>query len=287
MKFGLIAANTVPFTDPGLARDLAQAAEEVGFESLWTVEHVIWPTEYDSHYPYHRTGKMPGTSSIPIPDPLIWLTWVAAATNTIRLGTGVMILPLRNPLVVAKELATLDQLSGGRVELGIGVGWLEEEFEALGMDFSQRGRRTDEMLDAFGQLWSNDPSDYQGDLISFSNVALNPKPISGAIPVTVGGQSRHAARRAAVRGNGFYPGPGDLDGLRQAIDLLHEECSRVDRDPSEVKISASFPGRFLQDPAHAIDQMTALGVDRIMIPIYDVSRPDLATGMENIAAAIR
>ena len=146
MRFGIAFANTGPMVEPAVAVAFARAAEAAGFESIWTVEHVVVPTEYASPYPYSPTGKMPGTVDSPIPDPLIWLTYVAAATSAIRLATGILVLPQRNPVVLAKETATLDQLSGGRLLLGIGVGWLKEEFDAIGVPFAERGARTDEAV---------------------------------------------------------------------------------------------------------------------------------------------
>src|ERR687898_354636 len=133
MKFGLAFANTGPFTGPEGAAAMAEAAEDAGFSTLWTVEHVVVPHGYASTYPYARDGRMPGGEEFDIPDPLIWLAWVAARTQSIRLATGILILPQRNPVITAKEVATLDTLSGGRVVLGIGVGWLEEEFRVLGV----------------------------------------------------------------------------------------------------------------------------------------------------------
>ena len=286
MKFGLGYANTLPFTDPGLARDLSQAAEEAGFESAWTVEHVIWPHAYDSEYPYHSSGKMPGNPSIPIPDPLIWLTWVAAATTTLRLGTGVVILPQRNPVVLAKEVATLDYLSGGRVELGIGVGWLREEFDALGVEFAGRGDRADEMISAMRSLWSEDVAAFQGETVAFSDVAMNPKPVGGSVPIVIGGHSRRAARRAAELGDGFYPGPNSLEGVEQTLADLQAECDAIGRDRSEIEVTIAFPGKFMTDPSVAIDALGGLGVDRIMVPIFEVTRPDLDTGMAAFAQAI-
>ncbi len=148
MKFGIVFANTGFAATPDGAAALGQIAEEAGFESLWTVEHVIVPAGYESQYPYSPTGKMPGSEDNPIPDPLIWLTWVAANTRTINLATGILILPQRNPIVLSKEVATLDLLSGGRALLGVGVGWLREEFDAIGVDFDDRGMITDEYIGA-------------------------------------------------------------------------------------------------------------------------------------------
>lgn len=286
MKFGLGYANTIPYTDPGPAQELARAAESAGFDSIWTVEHVIWPDAYNSTYPYHPSGKMPGNPSIPIPDPLIWLTWVAAVTSQIRLVPGVLILPLRNPLILAKEVATLDHLSGGRFSLGVGVGWLEEEFDVLGVEFTGRGRRTDEMLEMMGVLWREDLASYVGNEHTFEDVALNPKPVRKEIPIVVGGNSRAAARRAARYGDGFYPGPDSLESLTRTLRLLVEECEAIDRDPASIDISAAYPGRFMTDPAAAIEEMTDVGVDRIIVPAFEVTRPDLASGMAGFTASV-
>jgi probable F420-dependent oxidoreductase len=286
VKFGLAYANTIPFTDPAPATDLVVAAEEVGFESVWTVEHVIWPHEYDSVYPYHPSGKMPGTPEVPIPDPLIWLTWVAAGTSRIRLGTGVMILPLRNPLVLAKELATLDHLSGGRMELGIGAGWLEEEFDAVGVPFAGRGRRVDEMIDAMRALWRDGSASFSGERFAFDDVALNPKPAGRRIPIVVGGQSNAAIRRAVARGDGFYPGPDSIDELDRILSELRAACLEAGRDPADIEISAAYPGRFLDDPTTAIDVMAGLGVDRVMVPAYPIAKAGIDRGMQVMAEII-
>ena len=158
MKFGVMFANTGFGSSPDGAVAVAQAAEAGGFETLWTVEHVVVPSGYESAYPYDPSGKMAGgAEAFDLPDPLIWLTWAAAHTERIRLGTGVLVLPQRNPVVTAKELATLDHLSGGRVTLGVGAGWLAEEFAALGVPFDERGARLDEYIDVLRELWA--PSD--------------------------------------------------------------------------------------------------------------------------------
>src|SRR6266446_1291972 len=141
MKIGLMFANSGPFSSPDLYAHYAQTAEKCGIESLWSVEHVVIPENFKTPYPYSRDGKIPGGSQVPISDPLIPLAFAAALTTKLKLGTGVMILPQRHPIYVAKEIATLDVLSKGRVLLGIGSGWLEEEFDSLGIDFHERGAR--------------------------------------------------------------------------------------------------------------------------------------------------
>src|ERR1700722_11878179 len=156
MKFGIAFANTGPFVGPDQACDLARLAEKAGFESIWAVDHVVVPSGYRSRYPYDPSGRLPSGEDAPFPDPLIWLAYVARATSTIRLATGILILPQRNPLVLANEVATLDHLSSGRVTLGVGIGWLKEEFEALGVPFEGRGERTEEAIAAMRALWSQD-----------------------------------------------------------------------------------------------------------------------------------
>ena len=161
MKFGLAFSNIEPFAGAVAATRLARAAEEAGFESVWTVDHVVIPAAYRSVYPYDPSGRI-GPDDTNFPDPLIWLTYIAAATSTLRLGTAILILPERNPVVLAKELATLDYLSGGRVILGVGVGWLKEEYEALGVPWEGRGRRGEESIGAMRALWSEDRASYDG-----------------------------------------------------------------------------------------------------------------------------
>lgn len=277
MKLGIAAANAVPFADPAAGRELVLAAEEAGVESLWTVEHVVWPTAYGSTYPYHPSGKMPGDPSIPIPDPLVWLAWAAAMTSRIRLGTGVLILPQRNPLVVAKELATLDVLSGGRLELGVGVGWLREEFDAIGVDFTSRGRRTDEMLEAMLALWSEPATARDGEHVAFAEVALNPKPVQSPIPITVGGKAPVAGRRAARFGRGFYVGPESMEELHERIQMVRTECERVGRDPDTLEITAIYPGRYTDEPDVAAERMAAAGVDRLLVPAHHIARVGLGS----------
>src|SRR5258707_4563016 len=155
-------ANAGPSAFPELLPHLPQTADRVGVESLWTVEHVVIPVGYKSTYPYDPSGKIPAPEQMPIPDPLSWLTYVAAVTKTIRLATGILILPQRHPLYVAKEVATLDVLSHGRAILGIGVGWLGEEFDALGIPFAERSARTAEAVRAIRSLWKDTPEAFTG-----------------------------------------------------------------------------------------------------------------------------
>ena len=224
MKFALTAPYQMgPIEDGEYAAAFARLAEELEFESVWVVEHAVMCVEYDSIYPYAPTGRSPFDAEVTQPDPLIWLTWAAAATKRIRLGTGVLILPQRNPVILAKELASLDRLSGGRMMLGMGVGWVREEAEAVGTSFSDRGRRANEAIEVMRTLWSQSVANFDGDYTRFSGVVSKPKPVQeGGVPIIVGGHSRAAARRAGRQGNGFYPLGVDLEGMVELRNVMEQ-----------------------------------------------------------------
>jgi probable F420-dependent oxidoreductase len=260
MKFGLRYCNTGRYVDPASAVELVQAAEEAGFESAWTVEHVVIPRGYQSAYPYAADGRIPGgEGDFPIPDPLIWMAYVAARTSRIRLATGILILPQRNPVITAKEVATLDVMSGGRVLLGIGVGWLKEEFEALGVPFAERGRRTDDYIAAMRALWSSPAPTYEGRFIRFRDAFMRPKPVRGDVPIIIGGHSEAAAKRAGRLAQGFFPARGVMAEL---IAVVRREAGAAGRDPDAVEITASMP----EDPGE-IPALAKLGVRRLLVPV--------------------
>lgn len=275
MQVGVAFANTLEFAGAEGAAALGVAAEEAGFESLWTVEHVLWPEGYESTYPYSETGRMPGDHRSVIPDPLVWLTFVAARTQRLRLATGILILPQRNPAVLAKEVATLDMLSGGRTLLGIGVGWLEEEFDALGVPFSGRGRRTDEYVEVLRTLWSagDDAASHAGEFMQFAGVHSNPKPPGGTVPIHVGGHSRKAAERAGYLGDGFFPGAGDIPEL---IDIMRQSAAEAGRDADAIEVTTGHPGVFGDDPAAAVEELESWGVHRLILPAFVLARGDVA-----------
>jgi probable F420-dependent oxidoreductase len=266
MKFGVMFANVGPMGTAEGAIGIAQAAEAAGIESLWTVEHTVVPAGYQSAYPYSDSGRMPGPEDSPIPDPLIWLTFVAAATTTIRLATGILILPQRNPVVLAKEVATLDQLSGGRVELGVGVGWLEEEFDAIGIPFRERGKRTDDHIEALRALWSQSPATHQGEFSSFTDVYSRPGPVQERIPIVIGGHSKPAARRAGRLGDGFFPGSGTHETLAELIGVMREAATEAGRDPDAIEVTSGGNGALGSGALEEIKKLADLGVSRVIIP---------------------
>jgi probable F420-dependent oxidoreductase len=268
MKFALHFAN-LAFPDGAGAKRLAQAAEKAGFECIVAIEHVVVPTEYQSTYPYSADGKMMGKPNIAMPDPLTWMTYAAAVTERINFMTGVLILPQRNALVLAKQAATMDYMSGGRMILGVGVGWLEEEFEALGIPFHTRGRYTDEAMQAMRALWAEDDASYAGELINFRKVNCNPKPVNGAVPFVIGGHSKYAARRAGRYGDGYFPATGMQTDFRPVVELAREEAVKAGRDPNALEISAGCPDALPgsgKDPLEAIAIRKQIGVDRVVLP---------------------
>jgi probable F420-dependent oxidoreductase len=264
MKFGLRYCNTGRYVDPARAIELMQAAEAAGFESAWTVEHTVIPRGYQSAYPYTTDGRLPGgEGDFLLPDPLIWMAYVAAATSRIKLATGILILPQHNPVIVAKQVATLDHMSNGRILLGIGVGWLKEEFDAIGATFENRGRRTDEYIAAMRELWSADVPNFAGRYVSFKDAFMRPKPVNRAVPVIIGGHTEAAARRAGRLGDGFFPGRGlPLD----LIGIVRRTAREAGRDPAAVEITAGMPDDLAQLPEFA-----AAGVSRVLLPVTGVA----------------
>ena len=272
MKVGLAFASSIAIDGPQ-SLEICRRAESAGFESLWGGEHVVLPDSIHSKYPYTEDGKIPAEPDTPIPDPLIWLAFAAAAAPTLRLGTCILIVPQRNPLILAKELATLDQLSGGRVELGLGVGWLEEEFDALGVPWARRGARNDEYIAAMRALWAGPHAEFHGEFVDFEPATCSPRPVNGNIPVLVGGDTDAAIRRAVRLADGYFPGEGDHERLGALLERLRQAAEAEGRDPASIEINAMF-GTQMMDPLAGLEQMQALGVDRIMVPAFFFAGPD-------------
>lgn len=266
MKFGVIAPYAVAPVESGeFAVAFAKLAEETGFESLWVVEHVVMPVEYESAYPYDPSGRSPFHAEVAQPDPLVWLSYVAAATDRIRLGTSVLILPQRNPLILAKEAASLDRLSGGRLELGIGVGWLREEAEAVGSCFEDRGRRADEYIEVMRTLWREPVASFTGRTVAFERMVSEPRPLQpGGVPIVVGGHSKAAARRAGRFGDGFFPLGVGGDDLRTLLSIMREAASACGRDPEAIALTR-LAAADLASVEHAVDE----GASRVIIAALD------------------
>jgi probable F420-dependent oxidoreductase len=277
VKFGLAFASSVG-TDATSALEISRLAEQAGFDSVWGGEHVIRPTKIASPYPYSADGEMPGDAETSIPDPLIWLAYVAAAAPTLRLGTCILIVPQRNPVVLAKELATLDTLTGGRLELGLGVGWLEEEFEVLGVPWKKRGARNDEYVAAMKALWAGPHAEFHGEFVDFPPATCSPRPVNGTIPILVGGDTAAAVRRAARIADGYFPGTTNPEQLSSLIKAVGAEATRQGRSPTDIMIHAIFSE--LNDPIAAAERMQSQGVERAMLPAFFFAGPG---GLDRLA----
>src|SRR5436190_14632057 len=222
MKIALFACNMGACADPGVAARVARAAEAAGFESLWTGEHVVLPDP--------QAPPSPVAPFEPMLDPTVALAFLAAHTRTIRLGTGIIILPQRNPLVLAKELASVDVLSRGRLIFGIGVGYLKPEFDALGIPFEGKGARTEEYLAAMLALWTMDKPAFAGRLVSFAGIQAMPRPVQRPHPeIVFGGHTPAAFRRAARLAKGWYGFALDLEKTRACLEGLKQACAAVGR----------------------------------------------------------
>jgi probable F420-dependent oxidoreductase len=280
VKFGVTGVNAGRRVEGANAAILARLAEDAGFESLWTVEHVVVPANYKSPYPYSPDGRMPGKEEVSIGDPLIWLAYAAAVTERINLATGILILPQRNPVLLAKECATLDTLSNGRLLLGVGVGWLKEEFDALGVPFEDRGARTDEYVEALRVLWKDAEPTFAGRFSTFDKAKSYPKPPRDSIPIIIGGHTDAAARRAGRIGDGFFPWGLGAEHLTRLLGLMRDAATEAGRDPDAIEVTAG---------AMDVDTIKAyadLGVSRVVVPAFARTEEELKRWFDDFNAQV-
>jgi probable F420-dependent oxidoreductase len=262
MKFGIctpigfgIVAELVDFLGPAL--------EQRGFESVWVSEHVVLFDEHHSRYPYTPDGQMPIPATIGMADPFIALTYLAARTTTLRLGTGVCILPQRNPVYTAKQVADLDVVSGGRAEFGVGLGWLREEYEALEVPWAGRGDRADDYLRVIRSLWVDEVSSFTGDHYTLSGARMYPKPVQRPHPaIHIGGDGAAALNRVAAYGQGWFGMGWTPDALGEQLALLDTALARYGRDRDDIEISISPPFGACDD--RMVARYADLGIDRII-----------------------
>lgn len=253
---GIFGINMGSMSDPAVMMRVTAEAEAAGYESVWTGEHIVLPDP--------QAPPSPASPETPMVDTAASLAFLAAGTDTIRLGSGIIILPQRQPAVLAKSLASVDHLSGGRLLFGLGVGYLEPEMTACGVPMDRRGERSDEYLEAMRVLWSTDAGSFDGEFVTFERVTANPKPVGNDIPVVVGGHSGRAARRAVELANGWYGFMRDLETTKADIARLNEMADRHER-PShlgELEISITPPGRLKPGDLEAYGE---LGVDRLIL----------------------
>ena len=268
MKIGIFGINTGACAEPQTAAKVAVAAEQIGVESLWTAEHVVLPDP--------REAPSPADPETPFLHPSTLLAYIANVTDEIKLGTGITLIAQRNPVVLAKEMGSLDVISSGRLLLGIGAGYLHQEFSALGVDFSSRGAKTDESIEIIRTLWNQTNPEYQGKFIQFKNIQAQPRPLQeGGPPIIIGGTSPAALRRTVTHGNGWYGFALDIETTKKVLENLEIAKSRYERDPNlgPLSISITPPSR----PSKTMmEDYAAIGVERY-IPILASS--DEATSL--------
>jgi probable F420-dependent oxidoreductase len=313
MHFGVALPGRGPLARPDVLMKLAQKADELRYASVFVTDHVVIPSQYSSTYPYSPDGRTAGDWSQGYLDPLALMSFLAGATSRVRLGTSVLVIPYRNPVVTAKMLATLDVMSGGRVILGAGVGWLREEFEALqSPPFDDRGKVTDEYLRLMRCCWTREPAEFKGEYYRLPSVSALPKPLQeGGIPIWTGGHTNVALRRAGELADGWHPighrPPAQLYPAEYAekVAVIHEWARKAGRDPLAITLSLRVPlelrprtvkasggdrvpfrgnaAEVLQD----IRAYQAVGVTHFIFdPVSPELRAQLAT-MERFAAEVR
>ena len=279
MKLGLFGINMGPCADPAVAARVAHAAEAAGFESVWTGEHVVLPDP--------QAPPSPAAPELPFLDPAVALAFVAATTSSIRLGTGIIILPQRNPLVLAKELASVDVLSRGRLIFGLGIGYLKAEFDALGVPFEKKGARTVDYLNAMLAMWTQEKPAHTGPFVRFSGIQAMPRPVQKPHPpIVIGGHTPEAFRRAVEHGNGWYGFMDDLDLAARHVAQIRAIEREVTRPAHLGRLEISIT------PASAIDAATFrryadLGVDRLILYRPTATEADVLEIVRQGAEALR
>jgi probable F420-dependent oxidoreductase len=262
MRLGLHALGIGTGAESAVIQAVAVAAEHSGFATLWAGEHVVMVDASASRYPYADDGKIAVPADADWIDPMIGLSFAAAATTTIGIATGVLLLPEHNPVIVAKQAATLDKLSGGRFSLGIGIGWSREEFDAVGVPFDRRAARTADYVAAMRTIWRDDIASYTGEFTNFENIRVNPKPRERRIPIMCGGNSETALRRVARWGDGWYGfNLRDVDDVAAKVTTLHRLCEQAGRDPAELRLAVA-----LREPHPSeVGRLAELGVDELVL----------------------
>ncbi len=278
--------SVADFADPAWIGPFAEEAERLGFESLVLPEHVVLAVDYRSRYPYSKSGRVPLPPDCVIPDPIDTLAYVAGVTTTLGLATGLLVLPWHHPLALAKRAATVDRLSGGRLRLGVGLGWMREEIEAGGVDFDSRGERADETIDAMRAVWSADSdagAQFEGRHFSFRGVQSFPRPQRpGGVPIEVGGTSPPALRRAARRGDGWLSLGLRGDRLTEALRRLGDEASAAGRDPSTIEVTLSGVTTSAAVDRATLEEAAALGARRVVI---NLGSAELAAALDELGQA--
>jgi probable F420-dependent oxidoreductase len=281
MRVGLHALGIGPGADRAVIDAVAKAADDHGFATLWAGEHVVMVDDSASVYPYSDDGKIAVPAVADWLDPLICLSFIAAATTRIGIATGVLLLPEHNPVHVAKQAASLDRLSNGRFTLGIGIGWSQEEFDALGVPFAHRAKRTAEYVAAIRTLWRDDVASFSGRFVDFDAIRVNPKPVRDRrIPIVLGGNSDAALRRVVRWGDGWYGFNLDsVAAVADRVELIGRLCRDTGRDRAELRLAVALT----QPQQDDVSELAELGIDELVIvaaPPHNVDEvPDWAADL--------
>jgi probable F420-dependent oxidoreductase len=276
MRVGLHALGIGSGARRSVIDAVAVAAESCGFATLWSGEHVVMVDSSSSRYPYAADGRIAVPSTADWIDPMIGLSFAAAATSTIGIATGVLLLPEHNPVVTAKQAATLDTLCGGRLTLGVGIGWSREEFDALGVPFERRGARTAEYVAAMRTLWRDDIASFGGEFVNFDAVRVNPKPVRDrSIPIVVGGNSEGALRRVVAWADGWYGfNLAGVDEAARSVEFIRQLCGETGRDRDDLRLSVVLRDLQPED----VKPLADIGIDELVIVGAPPRDPGAAPG---------
>ena len=294
MKAPLAFGYHLPIWGPAATREtliiLSRRIEAMGFESVWVSDHVVVPFQIASRYPYNATGQFPLPPTANFLEPLTVLSLVAGVTERLRLGTTVLVLPHRHPVLAAKMLATLDHLAPGRVILGAGVGWMREEIELLGASYEARGAWTDEAIRIMRACWSQERVSHRGRFFTFPEVGFAPRPRAGTIPIWIGGHTPRALRRVAELGDGWHAAFASPQVMRDGLATIREECRKIGRDPSTIglsvrmALSAKRPANEVRDELKALHE---LGVDHVIVETRVTDVEDMTRLLDRFTADVR
>jgi len=263
MKIGISGIGMGKGSRPRTLQVVAEHADRLGFGTLWSPEHVVLFDQYESAYPYTESGQFLTAGTIDLTDPFVTMSYVAARTKQIRLATGICLVPEHNPLELAKKIATVDKLSGGRVALGVGIGWSWEEFAALGIPFERRGERTCEYIEVMRKLWREEKTTFSGEFVKFEGVRSYPKPAqSNGVPIIFGGESVPALRRVARYGNGWFSVKLSPEALAAKLERLSALLKEQGRSLSEIELIVSPYDRAV--PREELKRYAELGVKEVI-----------------------
>lgn len=285
MKVGAFVPVGTLNVNPEFASSVGPVLEERGFESVWVAEHIVLFDEYESKYPYADSGRFPGGGDTGLLEPLTALSYIAATTTTLRLGTGICLVGQRNPVYTAKQVADVDVLSGGRVDFGVGIGWLREEFEAVGMPFEKRGARSDEHIAVMKELWTKETSSYDGRFYTLPPCRMYPKPVQQPHPpIHVGGESDGALGRVARLAQGWFGFNRLPEQVPEALERLDAALSAEGRTRAEIQISVC--PYFNPIGPDEIKRYADLGVDRVILALFGFDRDGLAKAADDAVVLV-